>query len=196
MKTQAIINLRKYKSDKNVSKFFLSRFSPRVFSSEEVPNSDLETILEAAHFSPSSYNRQPWFFYVAKKGSSFFEKLSEILVEGNFWAKAAPVLILACYIESDKYGKNEYAQYDLGQAVSTLVYQAQILRYYTHQMAGFDKNKAQKLIDKDHTPFVLIALGKIGDYEKVPKKIIKMDYSEKKRKNNWYKKFVYVNKIT
>ena len=62
MKTQVIIDLRKYKSEKNVSDFFLSRFSPRVFSNEEVPNNNLEIILEAARFSPSSYNRQPWFF--------------------------------------------------------------------------------------------------------------------------------------
>jgi len=59
-----------------------------------VPNSDLETILEAARFSPSSYNRQAWFFYVAKNGSYFFEKLSETIVESNFWAKETPVLIL------------------------------------------------------------------------------------------------------
>jgi len=30
-------------------------------------------------------------------------------------------------------------------------------------------------------------LGKIGDYEKADKKIVEMDYSEKQRKNNWYK---------
>jgi len=186
MKTQTIINLRKYKSKKNLSDFFLFRFSPRVFLNEEIPNSDLEVILEAARFAPSSYNRQPWFFYVAKKGSSGFEKLSQTLVEGNFWAKDVPVLILACYIENDKYGENEYAQYDLGQAVSTLVYQAQILGYYTHQMAGFDKEKTKSLVDKDHIPFVLIALGKIGDYEKVDEKIVEMDKTKKERKENWY----------
>jgi len=187
MKTQAIIDLRKYKSEKNVSDFFLSRFSPRVFSSQEVPNYDLEIILEAARFSPSSYNRQPWFFYVTKKGSSGFNKLSETLIEGNFWAKDAPVLILACYIEKDKYGRNDYAQYDLGQAVAGLIYQAQILGYYTHQMAGFDKEKAKNLVEKSHTPFVLIALGKIGDYEKADPKIVEMDKEKKERKEEFYR---------
>jgi len=95
-------------------------------------------------------------------------------------------LILACYIEEDQYGKNAYAQYDLGQAVSALVYQAQILGYYTHQMAGFDKEKAKKLVDKNHTPFVLIALGKIGDYEKADKKIVEKDKTPKERKEKWY----------
>jgi nitroreductase len=186
MKTQEIIKLRVYKSDKKVSHVFLNRFSPRVFSDEEISNSDMKIILTAARFSPSSYNRQPWFFYIGKKGTSGFEKLSQILIEGNFWAKVAPVLILACYIENDEYGKNAYAQYDLGQAVSALVYQAQILGYYTHQMAGFDRNKAQKLVDKNHTPFVLIALGKIGDYEKASKKLVEMDKTPKERKEIWY----------
>jgi nitroreductase len=186
MKTQTVINLKKYKSNKKVSKVFLSRFSPRVFSNEEIPNTDLETILEAARFSPSSYNRQPWFFYLAKKETSGFKKLSEILVEGNFWAKEVPVLVLACYIANDQHGENNYAQYDLGQAVATLVYQAQILGYYTHQMAGFDKEKAKNFVDKNHTPFVLIALGKIGDYEKADERIVEIDKTPKKRKDNWY----------
>jgi hypothetical protein len=53
-------------------------------------------------------------------------------------------------------------------------------------MAGFDREKAKKLVDKNHNPFVLIALGKIGDYEKADPKIVEMDKVKKERKERWY----------
>lgn len=182
MKNQDIFKIKENKTKINIASFFKKRFSPRVFSQDEIPDKDLEIIFEAARLSPSSYNRQPWYFYVAKKGTIGFEKLSSTLLQGNDWAKEAPVLILACFIEKDNYGENFYAQYDLGQAVASLVYQAQILGYYSHQMAGFDKEKAKKFVSKDHTPWVMIALGKIGDYEKAPEKILEMDSKKPERK--------------
>lgn len=119
-----------------------------------------------------------------------FEKLSETLMPGNVWAKQAPLLILACYIEESPFGKNTYAQYDLGQAVATLVYQAQMLGIYSRQMAGFDKQKAKELVkDPSHQPFVLIALGRIGDYEKAPKEISEKDSKPRTRKEKIYEIF-------
>ncbi|MCS6956598.1 MAG: nitroreductase family protein [Patescibacteria group bacterium] len=183
MKTQEIINLKTSKTNIPINKIFKNRFSPRVFSNNDVLDKDLEIIFEAVRFSPSSYNLQPWYFYVAKKNSSFFERICSILMEGNKWAEKAPVLIIACYIKDSKYGENHYAQYDLGQAVATLVYQAQDLGYYTHQMAGFNHNKAKELVkDKNHIPWVVIALGKIGDYQKADEKLVKIDNYKPQRK--------------
>jgi nitroreductase len=183
MKTQELINLKEKKTNLPINQIFKKRFSPRLFSNDSISNNDLQIIFEAVRFTPSSYNRQPWYFYLAKKGTKGFEKLSSLLLEGNNWAKNAPVLILGCYIENDQYGKNSYAQYDLGQAVAALVYQAQDLGYYTHQMAGFDKEKAKDFIkEKNHIPWVMIALGKIGDYELASKELIEKDRQKPQRK--------------
>lgn len=184
MKTQDLIKIKTEKTNLPINQIFKNRFSPRVFSQEKVKEKDLEIIFEAVKFTPSSYNLQPWYFYVAKKGTKSFEFLSSTLMAGNEWAKEAPILILGCYIPKSSYGKNYYAQYDLGQAVVTLVYQAQDLGYYTHQMGGFDRQKAEKLVkDKNLIPWVMIAMGKIGNYEKASQKLVEIDSKKPERKN-------------
>lgn len=186
MKTQDLIKIKENKTSLPITDFFRKRFSPRVFSDEKVKEKDLKIILEAARWTPSSYNRQPWFFYVTYKKSDFFNKLTSLLLPGNEWAKQAPLLILACYIKKDQMGKNDKAKYDLGQAVATLVYQGQILGYYSHQIGGFDAEKAKALVNPNHTPFVLIALGKIGNYENQNESLINRDSKPSQRKDYWY----------
>ncbi len=182
-KNQQLINLKESKTTLPINPIFKKRFSPRVFSKEMVKEEDLKIIFEAVRFTPSSYNRQPWFFYLAKKGTKSFDKLSSFLMEGNLWAKEAPFLILACYLEKDNYGKNAYAQYDLGQAVATLVYQAQDLGYFTHQMAGFDRERAKEIVlDKNHIPWVMVALGRLGDYDKASEDLVQKDFHKTERK--------------
>lgn len=41
------------------------RHSVRAYSSREVPHDVLERVLDAASFAPSSFNEQPWRFFVA-----------------------------------------------------------------------------------------------------------------------------------
>ncbi|MFN4213022.1 MAG: nitroreductase family protein [Microgenomates group bacterium] len=184
-KNQELFKIKESKTNLPINPIFKKRFSPRFFSKEEVKEEDLKIIFEAVRFTASSYNRQPWFFYLAKKGTKSFAKLASLLMEGNLWAKEAAILILACYINEDEYGKNSYAQYDLGQAVATLVYQAQDLGYFSHQMAGFDKEKAKELVkDKNHIPWVMIALGRLGDYEKASQDLIKRDFKKVERKTD------------
>ncbi len=186
MNTDDLIKIKTKKTNLPVSNFFKNRFSPRVFSSKIPKDKDIKTIFEAVKFTPSSYNRQPWFFYLAKNGSKRFLKLINCLMSGNDWANNVPILILACYINPDEKGDNNYAQYDLGQAVATLVYQAQILGYYTHQIAGFYKEKLLDLVEKNQHPHVLITLGKIGDYQKAEKRLVKIDSQPPIRKQILY----------
>ncbi len=187
--TNDILKIKKKNLKAEINPILKARFSPRVFSKEPIKEEDLERIFEAARWTPSSWNRQPWFFYIAKKGSHSFKLLCKTLVEGNEWAKEAPLLILACYIKEDEMGENEYAQYDLGQAVSYLVFQAQELGYYSRQMSGFDREKAKRLLNlpKNQEPFVLVAVGKLGDYSKAEEKWAKKDLKPAKRKERIYK---------
>lgn len=182
MKTQDLIFLKNIPTQLPVNKIFKNRFSPRFFSQDPIPDKDLETIMEAARFTPSSYNLQPWFFYIAKIQTKGHKKLSSLFVPANKWAALAPVIILGCYEKKSIFGDNIYGQYDLGQAVATLVYQAQFLGYYSHQMAGFDHKKATTLVKENQVPWVMIALGKIGNYEKAPEEIVKMDNKPRERK--------------
>ncbi len=187
--TQQILKLKQKPTSLPLMPAIRKRFSPRVFSQEKIPESDLKIILEAGRWAPSSYNRQPWFFYVAKKDSIAFEKLAQTLVPANNWAEKSPILILACAVSKDEIGKNNYAEYDLGQSVAYISLQAQELGYFSHQMAGFDKNLCKKLLQlpEEHKPKVIIAVGRIGEYDKADPEIVKKDLKKPSRKDEFFK---------
>ena len=182
--TDQIIEVKKPKLKANIINVLKERFSPRVFLEEKISSKDINSIIEAARWTPSSSNRQPWFFYVAEKGGKGFEKTISCLSENNYWAKYASHLVVGCYINEDEKGKNNYAQYDLGQAVMSLVIQSQSMGYFVHQMGGFDKDKIKEIltIQSPAFPWVIITIGKIGDYSKADQILVDKDNKERKRK--------------
>lgn len=173
----------RYKVIKEIS----TRWSPRYFSAEKIPVKHLNIIFEASRFAPSAHNQQPWYFYYINKGTAVYDKLFSTLNEYNqTWAKTAPLLILACAITNNTSGKNIYAFYDLGAAVLSLILEAQSLGYYSRQMALFDKQKVKMFfnLEKDHEPYIIIAMGKIGNFENASKQIIEYELDPRPRKTN------------
>jgi nitroreductase len=179
-KNNQLKKLKKPDLQAQVIKEIESRFSPRVYSDEEVGESDIDSMFEAARWAPSARNRQPWFFYWTKKGTEAHKKMISCLPEYNEWTAKAPILILACYLDED----SEYALYDLGAAVISLIYQATSLGYYCRQVGSFDRKKAKKILNlpQSHEPFTLIPLGRLGDYSKAPPAILDMDFQKRERK--------------
>ena len=165
------------------------RFSPRYYSDEEINSSNISSIFEAARFAPSGWNYQPWYFYWTKKEDTSYNKIISCLTKYNRFAKTAPVLIVACFIKKFK-GRKTYYRHDLGAAVMSLVLQAQHLGYYCRQMGDFNKNKLVKLfnIDINHFPFVIIALGKLGDYKNINDELLKRELDPRPRKKDFVKK--------
>jgi nitroreductase len=158
------------------------RWSPRHYSDVRIPQEHINQILEAARWAPSGHNLQPWYFYYAQKPTKTYDMLESILSEYNHrWAKSAPLLIVACV---DLKEESQYAHYDLGAAVFSLVLQAHSLGYYCRQMALFDHAKAKEIVNKNHEPYVIIAIGKLGDYEKAEERIIKYELDPRQRKEN------------
>ncbi len=144
-------------------------------------------MLEAARWAPSGHNHQPWHFYFTRKGTKAYTDLFSTLGDYNkSWAKTAPLLILACAIPRNVHGENPFAYYDLGAAVISLILQVQSMGYYARQMGIFDKEKVKKLFSliAHHEPFVIVAVGAIGDYNKAPKEIVEMERAPRPRKAN------------
>jgi nitroreductase len=71
----------------NILTAIKARFSTRAFLIDPVPEKTLQAILEAARFSPSGKNTQPW--HVAAVTGETLEKLSTALLQA-FQAKEAP----------------------------------------------------------------------------------------------------------
>jgi nitroreductase len=144
------------------------RWSPRSFTDREVSPKDLKTVFEAASWAASSFNEQPWRFFVGRRHSETYQKIFSTLMEVNQqWARSAPVLIMG--VAKTKFSHNgapnRVALYDLGAAAATLCYQATELGLHTHQMAGFNVDAARKVfnVPEDYIFGAVIALGYQGE---------------------------------
>jgi nitroreductase len=185
-----IIRIRKPKTRYPVIEPIANRFSPRHFSREKISEKDLNSIFEAARLAPSGHNSQPWYFYWTRNTDKTFEKIISCLPKSNYWAKTAAVFIVACYLPAIGGEQNPYALYDLGAAVISLILQAQHLGFYARQIGNCDTIKLKELLnlDKNHNPFVVIALGKIGDYSQIEDVYLKKDFQLHIRKTEIAKK--------
>ena len=108
-------------------KLFIERWSPRSFSSEPIEPDDLEKLIDAARWSPSTLNEQPWIFYTATRESPMFQHYVDCLNEGNqTWAKNAPALgfLIGRKFFKNKDKKNDLAEFDCGAAWMAMTMQA------------------------------------------------------------------------
>jgi nitroreductase len=148
-----------------LDKRFIERWSPRSFLPDPVSDDELLAIFEAARWSPSCYNAQPWRFVYATDGESK-ERLLSALVESNrAWARQAPVIAYAfSYNRFDHNNKpNRWAEFDTGAAWMALTFQANQLGYHSHAMGGFDVDMAFEVCGVDagqHTALCGIVIGK------------------------------------
>ena len=164
------------------------RWSPYVFADKPVETSKLMSLLEAARWSASAFNEQPWRFILATKDQpEAYAKALGCLVEANQnWAKQAPVLILTVtrttFTRNDN--DNRVHQHDLGLAVQNLVLQATSLDLFAHQMAGvdLDKVKAEYNLPDGFEPQTAIAIGYGVEADDLPKDLREKEQAPRSRK--------------
>lgn len=164
------------------------RWSPYVFADKPVETSKLMSLLEAARWSASAFNEQPWRFILATKDQpEAYAKALGCLVEANQnWAKQAPVLILTVtrttFTRNDN--DNRVHQHDLGLAVQNLVLQATSMDLFAHQMAGvdLDKVKAEYNLPDGFEPQTAIAIGYGVEADDLPKDLREKEQAPRSRK--------------
>jgi nitroreductase len=78
-----------------VDEQFLSRWSPRAMSGDEIEKEILLGLFEAARWAPSANNNQPWRFLYARRETDLWPLFFNLLAEGNqVWAIRAAALIV------------------------------------------------------------------------------------------------------
>ena len=160
-------------TDTALDRLFLDRWSPRAFDGSDMPQADLDLILDAARWAPSAYNYQPWRFLYAHRGDANWARFLDLLIPFNQgWAKDASVLIFVVSATTmgapDKPSHSH--SFDAGAAWAQLALQAHIAGYATHGMSGVDFPRAQTElgVPEDFRVEAAIALGKIGDPATLP----------------------------
>jgi nitroreductase len=175
-----------------------NRWSPRTFNGQKIEKEKIQRIFEAARWSPSASNEQPWIFIIGEQGDQTYQKIYDTLVEFNqLWTSTAPFLMIAIGKKTSlKTGKaNDWFKYDVGQSLAHLSFQAGYEGLFVHQMGGFDAEKARKsfLIPEDYEALTAIAIGYLGDFNVLHPKLQKLELAERVRKNT--DEFVFSGKF-
>ncbi len=170
-----------------VHELFLQRWSPRAFADKPVSKEYLRKLFEAARWSASSYNEQPWRFLAGVKGDETYRKIFDTLVEFNQqWAQHAPVLILSAARKqfSHNDAPNLHALYDTGAATALLILEATHLGLRAHSMAGFDRDKARAAfgIPENFEIGAVTAVGYLGDPAMLPEGLQEQERKPRGRK--------------
>jgi nitroreductase len=149
------------------------RWSPRAYDSTiAIDERALTAALEAARWSPSASNSQPWRFIVARRGTPEFAQIEAALMGFNSaWAGSAGALIVAVAESQDEAGKaRPWAEYDLGQAMAHFSVQAHADGLHVHQMGGVDVEqlRASFGLASRFTPMSVAAVGTLASPEVLP----------------------------
>ena len=163
------------------------RWSPRAFDPEApIDDAKLRAALEAARWSPSANNTQPWHFIVARRGTEAFDTIVANLMGFNqLWAGSAAALVVAVAETVDAEGtERRWATYDVGQAVAHLTIQAHHDGLHTHQMGGFDPQGLRDAfgLDEHFVPVSVTAIGMLGDADALPEPLRERETAPRTRR--------------
>jgi nitroreductase len=164
-----------------INPLLLHRWSPRATSGEEISDTELMRLFEAARWAPSSYNGQPWRFIYAKTNSENWDKLFNLMLDFNkSWAKNAAVLVVIISRKNFEHdGKPSVThQFDAGAARENLALQGETQGLVTHGMQGFDYEKARRdlSIPAAFDVMAMVAIGKPA-----PKEILPTDVQQREQ---------------
>jgi len=169
MSTDTVID-RAARTDTPILPVLAERWSPRSFVADEpIDEQKLAAALEAARWSSSAANSQPWRFLVARRGSEAFDSIAATLAGFNgVWAGAAGALVVAAYEETGPEGEpRPWASYDLGQAMAHFSVQAHASGLHVHTMGGFDAQAVSATFDLPARirPLTVTAVGELAPAE-------------------------------
>jgi len=164
-----------------------NRWSPRAYSSQPIESEKIFALFEAARWSPSGGNVQPWaFVVVTPDDASTHQGLVAALTGRNpLWAGQAPALVVAiAQLNPEKPAAHRYAYYDLGQAVAHLSIQAEAMGLAAHQMGGFQPEQVRELlhIPEGYEPMTIIAVGYLGKVDDLHPELRERETAPRTRK--------------
>ncbi|MDC8785386.1 nitroreductase family protein [Roseateles koreensis] len=156
---------------------FTTRWSPRALTGEAIELPTLLSFFEAARWSPSASNVQPWRFVYGLKGTPGFDAIFGSLVDFNKgWAKNASALVAVISAQTWlPHGTQEAIPFathafDTGAAWGYLALQAEHAGWVTHAMGGFDAEALRQAlaIPEGFATHCVVAIGKRGDKAMLP----------------------------
>lgn len=173
--------------DHQVNAIFPNRWSPRAMSGAPIARETLMTLFEAARWSPSSYNYQPWRFIYAVRDTEAWPSFLDLLIPFNQgWGKQAGALVVIASKKTfDHNGQPALSHsFDTGSAWMSLALQGSLLGLVVHGMQGFDYDKARELVKlpADHAVEAMCAIGHPAPVESLSEDLRKREIPSGRKK--------------
>jgi nitroreductase len=155
--------------DHEIHPQFVQRWSPRAMNGAPASEAELMRLFEAARWAPSCANSQPWRFVYGRAGTPHFQRLFELLAEGNrpWCARAGALIVVLSKTTFDNGRPTRTHSYDTGAAWMSLALQGSLMGLVVHGMAGFDYDRARVElgVPEDFAVEAMIAVGHPGKIE-------------------------------
>lgn len=153
---------------------FVDRWSPRSFSDQPVTDDQLEALFDAARWTPSWMNNQPWLFAYDTDGAGREPILASFMEFNRGWAAKAPVvgLVLARTELEDFMARTR--DFDTGAAMMSFTLQATMLGLSVHLLGGIDLDAAYDATGADRATTEILCgfvVGHRGDVSDLPEKL-------------------------
>jgi nitroreductase len=144
-----------------------SRQSIRKFTSEPIPDSIIEDIVNIGRTAPSGGNRQPWRIVIVTKDDLKI-KLVTAAYNQEFIA-AAPVVYVVCAVpeeSAERYkerGRSLYTLQDTAALTLNILYGAHLHGYGACWIGAFNEDEVSKTLNipSDMRPVAMIPVGRI-----------------------------------
>lgn len=154
-----------------LSPFFLERTSTRSFTDRTVTDDELAAVFEAARWSPSWFNNQPWIFVYETDGPDRRAFLDVVMEANRWWAEAAPVIgLILARTELEGFMARS-RDFDVGAATMAMTVQATMLGLSVHLMGAIDLDAAYALTGADPATTEILCgfvIGHKGDGSELP----------------------------
>ena len=133
--------------------FLKNRRSIRVYQDKQIPDNEIQMILEAGRWTPSASNKQPWEFFIIKD-KEMLKEISKNAIFGRH-IKRAP---LAIAIVGKKTTSPNYYIQDTSLVSMTMMLMAWSLGIGTCWTGALDRNKVKELLGLDENDYLLTVL--------------------------------------
>jgi nitroreductase len=152
------------------------RRSVRAYTSEEVPEEDVERLIEAARWAPSAGNAQPWEFVIIKNAETK-RRLSDAALNQTFIEKAPLVIVVCVDVARSSWGYgsrgvNLYCLQDTAAATENMLLAAQALGLATCWVGAFHEDEVAKVINtpRNVRPVAIVPVGRPAEKPRVRQK--------------------------
>lgn len=151
-----------------LAEIFVKRHSGENFQQTPLSDEQVQTLIQAARWSPSSYNDQPWNFIFCDfyKDLDSHQKVVDSIY-GQEWVENVPLFAVVLARDNFLYNQelNEWADYDTGAAAMSMSLAATDMGLMAHQIGGFDKEQIIEDFDipEGFRPIAIIAIGYEAD---------------------------------